>query len=83
MADDEWQDALVPKLVKINAKPAPLEVDLARTAVIVVDMQNAFLSEGGMFDQAGYDISRPRRPSGETPSFSPFCVRQGSRSSTS
>jgi len=58
MTDDEWQDTPIPKLVKINAKPAPLEVDLARTAVIVVDMQNAFLSEGGMFDQAGYDISR-------------------------
>ncbi len=83
MADDEWQDERTPSLVKINAKPAPLEVDLARTAVIVVDMQNAFLSAGGMFDQAGYDIPGPRRPSGETLSFSPFCVRQGSRSSTS
>ncbi|MFH0915135.1 MAG: cysteine hydrolase [bacterium] len=45
------------KLVRINAKPQPLEIDLARTAVVVVDMQNAFVSEGGMFDHAGYDIS--------------------------
>jgi ureidoacrylate peracid hydrolase len=41
----------------IPAKPEPLQIDLARTAVIVVDMQNAFLSPGGMFDEAGYDIS--------------------------
>lgn len=47
----------VARLVRINAKPEPLEVDLGRTAVIVVDMQNAFVSKGGMFDAAGYDIS--------------------------
>ena len=41
----------------IPARPEPLQIDLARTAVIVVDMQNAFLSPGGMFDEAGYDIS--------------------------
>lgn len=46
------------KTLNINAKPAPIEVDLDRTAVVVVDMQNAFLSKGGMFDEAGYDISR-------------------------
>ncbi len=33
------------------------DVDLERTALIVVDMQNAFASEGGMFDLAGFDIS--------------------------
>ena len=41
----------------IPAKPESLQIDLARTAVIVVDMQNAFLSPGGMFAEAGYDIS--------------------------
>ncbi len=30
---------------------------LRRTAVIVVDMQNAFVSKGGMFDHVGMDIS--------------------------
>jgi ureidoacrylate peracid hydrolase len=55
--DDAMQRGPDAKLARINAKPAPVEIDLARTAVIVVDMQNAFLSEGGMFDQAGYDIS--------------------------
>lgn len=45
------------KLVTVAAKPEPIEIDLAKTAVIVVDMQNAFASEGGMFDLVGLDIS--------------------------
>jgi ureidoacrylate peracid hydrolase len=45
------------RLVTIPAKPEPLQIDLASAAVIVVDMQNAFLSPGGMFAEAGYDIS--------------------------
>ena len=32
-------------------------IDTARTAVIVVDMQNDFGSKSGMFDRAGIDIS--------------------------
>jgi ureidoacrylate peracid hydrolase len=46
-----------PGLRAIPARPQPLRVDLDRTAVVVVDMQNAFVSPGGMFDEAGYDIS--------------------------
>jgi ureidoacrylate peracid hydrolase len=45
------------KLITINAKPEPIEIDLHRTAVIVVDMQNAFISKGGMFDISGRDLS--------------------------
>lgn len=30
------------RLVKIEAQPEQIEVDLAKTAIIVVDMQNAF-----------------------------------------
>ena len=37
--------ALAPVL--LQAEPESLEIDLQRTAVIVVDMQNAFVSEGG------------------------------------
>ena len=50
------------RMLRINAKPAPIEVEVEHTAVIVVDMQNAFVSEGGMFDEAGYDIIGPLRP---------------------
>jgi len=46
--------------VELPAEPAPVELDLDRTAVIVVDMQNAFASSGGMLDLAGIDV-RPAR----------------------
>jgi len=45
------------RLVKIKARPEPVEIDLGRTAIIVVDMQNAFASAGGMFDLVGQDVS--------------------------
>jgi ureidoacrylate peracid hydrolase len=41
----------------IEAKPQAISIDTARTAVIVVDMQNDFGSKGGMFERAGIDIS--------------------------
>ena len=43
--------------VTLDAKPEPIKFDTARTAVIVVDMQNDFGSKGGMFDRAGINIS--------------------------
>lgn len=42
---------------RLNCKPESIEIDLAHAAVIVVDMQNAFASRGGMLDLAGIDIS--------------------------
>jgi hypothetical protein len=42
---------------RLNARPEPVEIDLERTAVVVVDMQNGFASKGGMLDIAGVDIS--------------------------
>ncbi len=41
----------------LEAKPAPVTIDPARAAVLVVDMQNDFGAKGGMFDLAGIDIS--------------------------
>jgi ureidoacrylate peracid hydrolase len=46
-----------PGAVTLDAKPEPIAIDPARTAVIVVDMENDFASKGGMFDRAGIDIS--------------------------
>ena len=46
-----------PKTVNLPAKPEDITIDPARTAVIVVDMQNAFASKGGMLDLIGLDIS--------------------------
>jgi ureidoacrylate peracid hydrolase len=44
-------------MVSVEATPAFLDIDLAKTAVLVVDMQNDFGSKGGMFDRAGIDVS--------------------------
>lgn len=53
-------------LLTVEAQRAPVVIDPARTAVIVVDMQNDFGSEGGMFDRAGIDISDIRKAVGPT-----------------
>lgn len=41
----------------LQAKPEPVEVDLSKSAVVVVDMQNAFASKNGMLDIAGADLT--------------------------
>ena len=48
-------------MLTITARPEPLSLMPARTAIVVVDMQNAFASKGGMFDLAGMDISGAAR----------------------
>ncbi len=45
----------------INTRPQEIEIDLRSSAVVVVDMQNAFASKGGMFDLSGIDISGSSR----------------------
>ena len=47
--------------VTIPAKPQPIEVDLGKTAILVIDMQNDFGARGGMFERAGVDIGPIRR----------------------
>lgn len=42
-----------PKAHYSATKPDPLKMDLKRAAVVVVDMQNAFCTKGGMFDLLG------------------------------
>jgi len=44
----------------IKAEPDSIEIEILKTAVIVVDMQNAFISKGGYFDILGYDLSMAR-----------------------
>lgn len=43
--------------VILEAQPKPLEIELRKLAVMVIDMQNAFVSKGGMLDARGYDVS--------------------------
>ena len=42
----------------LAARPDPIDIDLGQSALVVVDMQNAFASKGGMLDIAGHDISK-------------------------
>jgi ureidoacrylate peracid hydrolase len=49
------------RIATIPAEPEPIRIDVLKTAVIVVDMQNAFVKKGGYFDLAGYDLSGVQR----------------------
>jgi nicotinamidase-related amidase len=44
-------------IATIDAEPAPISVDLDRTAVIVIDMQRDFLEPGGFGESLGNDVS--------------------------
>ena len=70
-------------LIKIDAKPGPIAIDTAKTAVIVVDMENDFGSKGGMFDLAGIDISMIQTAVGSTERSSRPRAMRTSRSSIS
>jgi hypothetical protein len=45
------------RVISVEARPGPLTIDLTFAAVLVVDMQNDFGAQGGMFERAGIDIS--------------------------
>ena len=49
------------RIVRVDAKPEPISIDIAKAAVIVIDMTNDFGSKGGMFDRAGIDIAPIQR----------------------
>jgi ureidoacrylate peracid hydrolase len=65
-----WENPLVhdtnSRVVRIEARPEPITIDLTRTAVLVVDMQHDFGTTGGMFDRAGIDLSMIQRAIGPT-----------------
>ncbi|MCW0234632.1 MAG: pyrimidine utilization protein B [Ferrovibrio sp.] len=43
--------------VTLPARPEPLRIKPGETALIIVDMQNAYASPGGYLDRAGFDIA--------------------------
>src|ERR1700722_4389041 len=51
-----------PVPVTIACAPQNVTVDLTRTAIIVVDMQNDFCAPGGWVDNLGADLSPERAP---------------------
>lgn len=45
------------RVVTLPARPEPIRVSVEETAIVVIDMQNAYASKGGYVDEAGFDIS--------------------------
>jgi ureidoacrylate peracid hydrolase len=45
------------RMVTLPARPEPIRVAVDETAVLVIDMQNAYASPGGYLDLAGFEIS--------------------------
>jgi len=44
-------------MIYLQARPEALNINPVQTAVIIVDMQNAFVKPGGLWDQLGFDIA--------------------------
>jgi ureidoacrylate peracid hydrolase len=47
----------MPETAELAARPEPVALRPEETALIVVDMQNAYLSPGGYIDLVGFDVS--------------------------
>jgi ureidoacrylate peracid hydrolase len=60
--------ALAPRasLVTLDAKPNAFTFNPAKTAVIVVDLQNDFGSKGGLFDRLGLDLAGVQKAAATT-----------------
>ena len=56
--------AAKPKPLRIAAQPQNITIDLRRTAMIVIDMQNDFCAKGGWVDSLGLDYTPDRKPIG-------------------
>ncbi len=56
------RDICPPRPAYLRAQPQNVTLDLARTAILVIDMQNDFLHPGGWLSQIGVDVTPLRAP---------------------
>ncbi len=56
------QPPAAPRPVRLDATPQDVTIDLARTAIVVVDMQNDFCHPDGWLASIGVDIAPARKP---------------------
>src|SRR3954471_16977779 len=61
MTVDATAEGKTRRLVTLPARPEPIRVAVDETAVVVIDMQNAYASPGGYLDLAGFDIGGAAR----------------------
>lgn len=54
--------AKIPLPVRFDAQPQALEIDLARSALVIIDMQNDFCHPEGWFGQKGISVKPMRKP---------------------
>jgi nicotinamidase-related amidase len=59
---DMTREPVPPRTLALPAAPQNIVVDVNRTAMIVIDMQNDFCSKGGWLDHLGVDVNPARRP---------------------
>lgn len=59
---DMSADPLPPRRLHFQAEPQSVTVDLNRTALVVIDMQNDFCAPGGWVDEIGQDFTPDRAP---------------------
>jgi len=59
---DMTRKARPPRPLAIAAEPQNIVIDAHKTALMIVDMQNDFCTEGGWLDSRGIDISPNRKP---------------------
>jgi ureidoacrylate peracid hydrolase len=64
-----------PRPLRLPAQPQAITLDLARSALVVVDMQNDFCHPEGWFGQRGQDVRPMRRPIAEIARLLRACRR--------
>ncbi|NEJ82850.1 isochorismatase family protein, partial [Rhizobium leguminosarum] len=52
--------SILPRVVTIDAEPQGVTIDLARTAIVVIDMQNDFCAKDGWVDHIGGNYEADR-----------------------
>ena len=57
MTNQPLDDGTLDGELVLQTRAKPITIDIARTVILVIDMQNDFGTEGGMFERAGIDIS--------------------------
>jgi nicotinamidase-related amidase len=65
------------RAIDIDAQPQVVTIDANRSALVVVDMQNDFCSQGGYLDYRGIDITPDRAPIAPIASLVPVLRSEG------